>query len=81
MYDAGLAMGNGTAEERATASTMLSTWKETHERLQGELRALSRNTRYRLLECGHNIHEVEPEAVVQEVLWVLGGGEEKEETG
>jgi hypothetical protein len=71
MYDAGLAIGNGTAEERAIASKKLSTWKETHERLQTELLALSGRTRYRLLECGHDIHVVDPEAVVEEVVWVL----------
>jgi hypothetical protein len=76
LYDAGIVLGNGTPEERATATEMLSTWKETHERLQKELMALSGRTRYRLLECGHDIQVVEPAVVVEEVVWVLNGGVE-----
>ncbi|RDW57170.1 hypothetical protein BP6252_13818 [Coleophoma cylindrospora] len=76
IYDAGLAKGNGTEEERAIVSKMLATWKETHERLQGELTALSKRTRVRPVGCQHDIHLLEPEAVVEEVLWVLNAGKE-----
>lgn len=74
LYDAELAVGIGTVDERAVVSAMLATWKETHERLQMELRTLSSNSRYRVLDCGHDIPVIEPNAVVDEVLWVLAEG-------
>ena len=74
IYDAGLAAGNGTEEEKATAGTMLETWKEVHERLQVDLRRLSARGRYRLLGCGHDAHVCEPGEVVESMVWVRGGG-------
>ncbi|KAE9380713.1 alpha/beta-hydrolase [Stipitochalara longipes BDJ] len=71
IYDAGLKAGNGSLEEQATFGKMVSTWKETHERLQVELQALSSCTKMRYLTCQHNVHEYDPQAVVEEVLWVL----------
>jgi hypothetical protein len=71
IYRAGLAAGNGTEEERAVFGEMVGTWKETHERLQVELKALSECAHMRYLKCQHNVHEYDPQAVVEEVLWVL----------
>lgn len=71
IYDAGMANGNGTDEERAIVSNMLATWKETHERLQDELKALSGRTRLRSVDCQHDIHVLDPEAVVEDVVWIL----------
>jgi len=47
IYDAGLKAGNGSPEEQATFGKMVATWKETHERLQNELQALSSCTKVR----------------------------------
>ncbi|KAH8750650.1 Alpha/Beta hydrolase protein [Hyaloscypha finlandica] len=71
IYDAGLKAGNGSPEEQATFGKMVATWKETHERLQNELQALSSCTKVRYLACQHNVHEDDPQSVVEEVLWVL----------
>lgn len=53
---------------------MLKTWEATHVRLQKEQPALSRRTRYVEMMTGHNIHEIMPKEVVDEVIWVLAGG-------
>ena len=71
IYDAGLKAGNGSPEEQATFGKMVATWKETHERLQSELQALSSCSKVKYLTCQHNVHEDDPQAVVEEVLWVL----------
>jgi hypothetical protein len=66
-----LKAGNGTVEEQATFGEMVGRWKETHERLQVDLKNLSGCTKMRYLTCSHNVHEYDPQAVVEEVLWVL----------
>ena len=71
IYDAGLKAGNGSPEEQATFGKMVSTWKETHEKLQFELQALSSCTKLRYLTCPHDVQEYDPQAVMEEVLWVL----------
>lgn len=76
-----MAAGNGTAEEQAIFGEMVGRWQETHERLQVELKALSGCTHMRYLKCQHNVHEYDPQAVVEEVLWVLDARKKGEASG
>jgi len=68
IYDAGLKAGNCTAEEQATFGEVVARWKETHERLQVELKNLPGCSKRRHLMCSHNVHEFDPQTVVEEVL-------------
>lgn len=71
-FAVGVLAGNGTPEQRRLAEEKLAAYPETHGRLQREILKLSRNHRFVDLEGqGHCIHLTAPEAILEEVSWVL----------
>lgn len=72
MYDAGVAKGNGTEEERACYRDLISDWDEQDIPVHEDMLKLSSFGRFKTVEkSGHCIHMVNPEAVAAEVKWVL----------
>lgn len=72
VYDAGVAAGNGTEEQRAIVSKMINGMEEKEETLQREQLNLSSVSRFVQLEKpGHLVILEEPEAIAAEVQWVL----------
>ncbi|KAL4939173.1 Alpha/Beta hydrolase protein [Aspergillus oleicola] len=71
IYQAGLEAGNGSEAERQKFRELLDRWDGVDEMLQREQLGLSSVTRYITLEnCGHNVHLIRPDAVVEAVRWV-----------
>ncbi|RAL03483.1 alpha/beta fold hydrolase [Aspergillus ibericus CBS 121593] len=72
LYEAGVARGNGTEEQRRRFREYLERWEECEEEFQRELLNLSSVGRYSVTRrSGHNIQITEPELVAEEVRWVL----------
>lgn len=71
-FEAGVLAGNGTPEQRRQFSEKLAAYPAIHQRLQREILGLSRNRRFVDVDGhGHFIHMTAPEAVVEEITWVL----------
>lgn len=71
-FEAGLARGNGTEEERARYRDLLETWKEKDKVLQSEALGLSSDSRWMEAErSGHDVQLVEPTIIVEAIGWVL----------
>ncbi|KAJ5085785.1 hypothetical protein N7532_010556 [Penicillium argentinense] len=71
-FEAGVLAGNGTPEQRRHFSEKLAAYPATHRKFQREILGLSRNHRFVDVEGhGHFIHMTAPDAVVEEVKWVL----------
>ncbi|BCS26740.1 alpha/beta fold hydrolase [Aspergillus puulaauensis] len=71
IYEEGVRAGNGTAEQRAAFRALLDRWDGIDCELQEEQLGLSSTTRFvRLRDCGHNVHLVRPDVIVEEVKWV-----------
>lgn len=65
-------IGNGSEEQRRQFSTKLEAYPAIQESIQREILKLSRRNKFvDQPECGHFIHVVKPEAVVEEINWVL----------
>ena len=72
VYKAGVAAGNGTAEQRTIVAKMLEGMEEKDDMLQREQLKLSSVSRFVQLEKpGHLVILEEPEAIAAEVKWVL----------
>lgn len=72
VFEAGVLAGNGTPEQRRQFSEKLATYSAVNGKLQRENLGLSRNHRFVDVEGhGHFIHITAPDAVVDEVTWVL----------
>lgn len=72
VYDAGVAVGNGTEEQRTIVAKMIAGMEEKDEMLQKEQLKLSSVARFVQLERpGHLVILEEPEAIAEEVKWVL----------
>jgi hypothetical protein len=72
VYDAGVAAGNGTEEQRAIVAKMIEGMAEKEDMLQREQLKLSSVSRFVHLENpGHLVILEEPEAIAAEVKWVL----------
>ena len=77
LYDAGVAVGNGTEEERREARRFIETWRLFADTLAGaQLRLKSPGewewTRYVYREdVGHDVVMRRPEYVVEDVKWVF----------
>jgi len=68
MYDAGVAKGNGTEEERAAYRQLIAGWDEQDIPMHKEILKLSSNGRFSTVEGSlHCIHMVNPEAVADEI--------------
>ena len=71
VYDAGIAVGNGTEEQRNAFRQLLGRWEADSTALQMEQLQLSSNNRLvRVPDCGHNVHMTRPDVVCEEVKWV-----------
>ncbi|CAI7663171.1 unnamed protein product [Penicillium bialowiezense] len=65
-------IGNGSEEQRRQFATKLEAYPAIQESIQREILKLSRRNKFvDQPECGHFIHVVKPEAVVEEINWVL----------
>ncbi|KAJ5404458.1 alpha/beta-hydrolase [Penicillium cosmopolitanum] len=71
MYDFGVAVGNGTEQERALFRKCLDRWHEMNEDWQRDLLRLSRLSRSVLLHCSHNVQLLQPQSIVQEIQWAM----------
>jgi hypothetical protein len=72
VFDAGVAAGNRTEEQRAIVSKMLEGMEEKEDMLQREQLKLSSVSRFVQLEKpGHLVILEEPEVIAAEVEWVL----------
>ncbi len=74
IYAAGMARHNGTAEERRKFEEMLEGYDELDEAWQMGTMKLSRRSRFVRTSgewTGHNVHFTEPDAIVEELVWVL----------
>ena len=72
VYDAGVAAGNGTEEQRAIVSKMIEGMEEKDDFLQREQLKLSSTSHFvHLEEPGHLVILEDPETVAKEVKWVL----------
>ena len=72
IYDAGVAAGNGTGQERRAMKDLLDRWEDIDKGLKEDQLRLSSNHHYVVLEeCGHNVQLIRPDVVADEVRWVL----------
>jgi hypothetical protein len=72
VYEAGVAAGNGTEEQRAIVSKMIEGMAEKEDMLQREQLKLSLVSRFVQLEKpGHLVILEEPEAIAAEVKWAM----------
>ena len=76
MYDAGVAAGNGTEEERELFREYLEPADEKDHVWQEEILRLSSFGRFVRSTSGHNVQMVEPELVAEEIKWVWDHVEE-----
>ena len=67
MYDAGVALGNGTEEERKLTRDFLARFEEDDERNQKETLTLSSVSHYVQAASGHNVQMVQPDLIAEEV--------------
>ena len=71
-YDAGVAVGNGTEEERAQYRVLIDRMSKEDIDHQKEQLKLSSVGRYTFTETnGHNVQMTDPQLIVDEIRWVL----------
>ncbi|KAJ0426716.1 Alpha/beta hydrolase family-domain-containing protein [Aspergillus carlsbadensis] len=72
VYEAGLAAGYGSSEEQRAFRELLDRWEGIDREVQeGQLGLSSVSRLVRIQDCGHNVHLVRPDVVVEGVRWVL----------
>ncbi|PVH76713.1 alpha/beta-hydrolase [Cadophora sp. DSE1049] len=75
VYDAGVAVGNGTDEERALFREFIADCVENGAKRARKTMELSSDEKVRNFreteKSGHNVQLLEPELIVEEVKWVL----------
>ncbi|OJI85708.1 hypothetical protein ASPTUDRAFT_593126 [Aspergillus tubingensis CBS 134.48] len=71
VYERGVEMGNGSDEQREAVRRFLGRCEEVVGEWQREQLRLSRRARLVEVDCGHQVHLVRPDVVVEEVKWVL----------
>lgn len=70
VYNAGVAAGNGTEEQRKAFRQLLDSWESNSRDIQMEQLRLSSNSRLvRLSDCGHSVHMTRPDVVCEEIKW------------
>ncbi|KAL2812549.1 Alpha/Beta hydrolase protein [Aspergillus cavernicola] len=71
IYARGVEAGNGDEAQRGAFRELLDRWEGIDRELQEELLGLSSTTHFvRIVDCGHNVHLVRPDVIVEEVRWV-----------
>ncbi|KAI9929583.1 hypothetical protein MW887_001057 [Aspergillus wentii] len=72
VYNAGIAIGNGTEQERADYRQKMEEYPVLDEKFQRETLSLSTRSVFRwAVNSGHWVHVTEPERIVDEVISVL----------
>jgi pimeloyl-ACP methyl ester carboxylesterase len=71
LYDAGVAAGNGSEEEREKCRDFLVKFAEDDRNNQEEILTLSTVSHYVRATSGHNVQFVQPDLIADEVRWVL----------
>ncbi|KAL3444548.1 Alpha/Beta hydrolase protein [Aspergillus insuetus] len=72
IYEAGVKSGHGSPEQQRAFRNLLDRWEGIDREVQEGQLGLSRgNKLVRNEDCGHNVHIVRPDVVVQGVRWVL----------
>jgi len=73
LYQAGLAAGNGTEEQRAKCRETIETWAEKDTALQKQFLQMSTNGHYiqAPLTSGHNVQITDPHCIADAVRWTL----------
>jgi pimeloyl-ACP methyl ester carboxylesterase len=71
LYDAGVAAGNGTEEERAKTRDFIAQFTVEDQKNQEEILTLSTVSHYVRATSGHNVQMVQPDLIAEEVRWVL----------
>ncbi|KZP07921.1 alpha/beta-hydrolase [Athelia psychrophila] len=71
LYDAGLARGNGTEEQRRVLLRFLEGMDDADSKNQQEQLRLSSLTEFGECDSGHNIQITEPDVIAAGVQWVL----------
>ncbi|KAJ5682472.1 hypothetical protein N7462_005637 [Penicillium macrosclerotiorum] len=72
IYEAGVAVGNGTTTQRQAFRELLDRWDSIDQELKEEQLRLSSTTHFvHLPDCGHNVHLIRPDVVADEVQWVI----------
>ncbi|KAI1905968.1 hypothetical protein LOZ12_006417 [Ophidiomyces ophidiicola] len=71
IYEKGIEAGNGTEEQREAFRQMLNKWEDVDREMKEEQLLLSFNSRLvHIPDCGHHVHLVRPDILVQEIRWV-----------
>ncbi|TVY51371.1 hypothetical protein LCER1_G007743, partial [Lachnellula cervina] len=76
MYDAGVAAGNGTEEEKTLFREYLEPADKKDHLWQEEILRLSSFGRFVRSTSGHNVQMVDPELVAEEIKWVWDHADE-----
>ncbi|KAL3493904.1 Alpha/Beta hydrolase protein [Aspergillus germanicus] len=72
IYEAGVKAGYGSPEQQRAFRDLLDRWEGIDREVQEGQLGLSRvNKLVRIEDCGHNVHIVRPDVVVEGVRWVL----------
>ncbi|KAK4065882.1 uncharacterized protein Triagg1_8434 [Trichoderma aggressivum f. europaeum] len=72
MYDAGVSAGNGTETQRNLMRKTISETTEVEARMQKEMLRLSTRSNFTFVpDSGHSIHMERPDAIADQVQWVL----------
>jgi pimeloyl-ACP methyl ester carboxylesterase len=71
LYDAGVALGNGSEEDRKKFRDFLVTFTEDDKKHQEEILTLSTVSHYVRATSGHNAQMVHPDLIAEEIRWVL----------
>jgi hypothetical protein len=73
LYEAGVAKGNGTKEQRAACREMLKTWHEKNMELQHEILEVvcDEGLHVEALLSGHHVQLTQPDVITSEVKRIL----------
>ncbi|PNP45406.1 hypothetical protein THARTR1_10957 [Trichoderma harzianum] len=72
MYDAGVSAGNGTEAQRTSMRKTILETKEVEANMQKEMLRLSTRSTFTFVpDSGHSIHMERPDAIADQVQWVL----------
>lgn len=72
VFEAAMKLGRGSPEQRKAVEEKLALYTTLNEKFQRENMKLSTKGRFQDIKgCGHSIHMVRPEVIVDEVQWVL----------
>jgi Alpha/beta hydrolase family len=72
VYEKGVALGNGTDEERKEVTDAIGTWIEKEKGFHESFLTLSSKNRWiDATQSGHWVHHTEPELIAEGVHWVL----------